>query len=262
MGQFDSETDAILTQLNYDELSKVPGGEFVEVIGDLLMLIGTGGLWAVTGGVSSLILKVRKLAGASYASNLIYTITAVRNDLKTLYESHEELRGRIESLRTDPKFAEAISAIALHAMHTSVKDRLKRLARIVVNSVKENDLEPEGLDDMMRAAMELTDFDVLMLGDMYALAMKSKCAKSSQSKDQVKPDIFGLWQDYWHTFPTKYPDKLRTSVVGGFGRLSALGLIYGVEATSMGVSPVSMNYWITDEGIKFYERLQEIAVPE
>src|ERR1035437_2834787 len=111
MGQFDTETDAALTQLNYEALSENPGGEFIEIIGDLLKLIGTGGLWGLSGGASNLLLKVRKLAGASYASNLIYTITAVRNDLTTLYERHENLHNRIESLPNDSKFAEAISAL-------------------------------------------------------------------------------------------------------------------------------------------------------
>lgn len=34
MGQFDSETNAALTQLNWEEISKTPGGEFAEIIGD------------------------------------------------------------------------------------------------------------------------------------------------------------------------------------------------------------------------------------
>jgi len=52
-------------------------------------------------------------------------------------------------------------------MHTSVKDRLKRLARIVVNGVKEGDLEPESLDDMMRAATELSEPDISLLKELY-----------------------------------------------------------------------------------------------
>ena len=167
MGQFDLETDAALGQINFEELSTIPGGEFAEIIGDLLKLVGGGGPLGVAGGIFNLLLKVRKLAGASYGSNLIYTITAVRNDLATLYERYGDLRERIDSLRTDPKFAEAISALALQAMHTSVKDRLKRLARIVVNGVKEGDLEPESLDDMMRAATELSEPDIRLLKELY-----------------------------------------------------------------------------------------------
>lgn len=255
MGQFDLVTDAALAQLNFEDLSKTPGGEFAEIIGDLLMLVGSGGLWAAAGGASNLLQRIRKLAGASYASNLIYAVNAVRDDLSDLYQKHEEMQERVESLRSDPKFAEAIAALALRAMHTSVRNRLKRLARIVVNGVKDDDLEIESIDDMMRAAVELRGFDVLLLKDMYEMA---KTPRSGIWNERTNTNLFGLWQDYWHRFPVSYPTVERHSVVGAFGRLSALGLIFGAEATSMGVSPVAMNYWITAEGSKFHERIQEI----
>ena len=163
MGQFDRETDAALNELNWEAISETPGGEFAEVIGDLVALTATSGPLGIVGMIPGLLLKIRRLAGASYASNLVYAITAVRNDLETLYERHEDLRARIESLGTDGRFAEAISGLALRAMHTSVKDRLKRLARIVVNGVKEDELDPEGLDDMLRAATQLTNGDISVL---------------------------------------------------------------------------------------------------
>jgi hypothetical protein len=152
MGQFDSETDAALAQLGWEKLSETPGGEFVEITGDLLSLVGSSNPLALTGKISNLLRKVRRLAGASYGSNLIYVISAVRNDLNVVYERHESLRARIETLPSDPGFVNAISALALRAMHTSVQNRLRRLARIVVNGVKEDDLEPEILDDLLRAA--------------------------------------------------------------------------------------------------------------
>jgi hypothetical protein len=258
MGQFDRETDAALVQLENEALAEMPGAEFAEIIGDLLMLVGTGGLWAIAGGASDLALKVRKLAGASYASNLIYAITAVRNDLKTLYDGHENLRQRIESLGTDPKFAEAISALALRAMHTSVKDRLKRLARIVANGVKEGDLEIESLDDMMRAAVELKQSDLLLLRDMYDAEPSLSRALNLQDEDTA---LFQYWQDYWdRVFPQKYPAWPARLTSTGFGRLAALGLIYGTKPTNLMASPVPTNYRISEEGKKFYERLQEIAV--
>lgn len=258
MGQSDSETDDALTQLNNDELSQVPGGEFIEVIGDLLMLIGTGGLWVVTGGVSNLVLKMRKLAGASYASNLIFAITAVRNDLKTLYESHEELRARIESLQTDPKFAEAISALALQAMHTSVKGRLKRLARIVVNDVKEDDLEPESLDDMMRAAVELKDVDVVLLGKIY------DSQKSILKEPRMYPtNWFSQVQTRWNEFVDSGALDASKHLVyrSSLSRLESHGLIQKfreVSTAGVGLEP----YALLVEGMKFSERLQEIAVPQ
>lgn len=255
MSQFDLETDAALAQLNFEELAKTPGGEFAEIIADLLALVGGSGPLTLVGKTSNLILKIRRLAGASYTSNLIYAITAVRNDLADLYAKHDELRKRIEALPSDPMFAEAIAALALRAMQTSVKNRLARLARIVVNGVQEDDLEAENLDDMMRAAVELRGFDISLLKDMYEMA---KTPTSSIWNERANVNLFGLWQDYWHRFPTSYPTVQRNSVVGAFGRLSALGFIFGAESTSMGISPVAMNYWITDEGKKFHERIQAL----
>ncbi len=258
MGQFDRKTDAALAQLNFEALSEVPGGEFVEIIGDLVKLIGTGGLWGLTGGASNLMLKVRRLAGASYGSNLIYAISAVRDDLAALYQSNEELHGRIESLQNEPKFAEAISALALRAMQTSVKDRLRRLARIVVNGVKEGDLEPEGLDDMMRAAAELKDTDIVLLGEIY----------DSQKSLMKQPRLsttswFGQIQTLWNEFVDSGTLDGSKHLVyrSSFSRLESHGLIQKfreISTAAVGLEP----YTLLEEGLKFYERLQEIAVPQ
>jgi hypothetical protein len=236
MGQFDLETDAALGQINFEELSTIPGGEFAEIIGDLLKLVGGGGPLGVAGGISNLLLKVRKLAGASYGSNLIYTITAVRNDLATLYERYGDLRERIDSLRTDPKFAEAISALALQAMHTSVKDRLKRLARIVVNGVKEGDLEPESLDDMMRAATELSEPDISLLKELY----------EHHSVQPMNMNETGMDK-------TEFVERLESVAklqAAAFVHLRTPGLDQGANIVVL-----------FPRGKKFYERLQEISAP-
>jgi hypothetical protein len=255
MSQFDLETDAALAQINFEEVSTTPGGEFVEIIGDLLKLVGGGGPLGIAGGVSNLLLKVRRLAGASYGSNLIYAITAVRNDLKTLYDGHETMRRRIESLPADPQFAEAISSLALQAMHTSVKSRLNRLARIVVNGVKEGDLEPESLDDMMRAAAELKDADIVLLGKIY----------DSQRSILKQPSLgptnwFQLIQSRWNVFVDSGALDSSKHLVyrSSFSRLESYGLIQKfreISTAAVGLEP----YALLEEGKKFYERLQEMA---
>ena len=257
MGQFDTETDATLTQLNYEALSETPGGEFVEIISDLLKLIGSGGLWGLAGGASNLLLKVRKLAGASYTSNLIYVITAVRNDLTTLYERDEKLRNRIESLHSDPKFAEAISALALRAMHTSVKDRLKRLARIVVNGVKENDLEPESLDDMMRAAVELKAVDIDLLRMIYD--QQFRLLQYGYLSYEWSQQIAANWSMHF----SQLDSRQHTTTRGSLARLQSLGLIAPVETMMTRDGSIAHQpFGLLFEGKKFYERLQEIAVQE
>jgi len=166
----------------------------------------------------------------------------------------EEFLWRLQSQEAE---AARLSAL-FHGLRTSDPEKHARLGCLTVNCIYSEELETDNLDNMMRAAVELTEFDVALLRDMYQFAMRPKYAASSQPKDLIQPDLFGIWQDYWHDFPTKYPGKSRGSVVGGFGRLSALGMIYGVEPTSMGVSPVAMNYWITEEGARFHRRIHEI----
>ena len=253
MSQFDLETSAALGQLKFEELSKTPGGEFVEIIGDLVALIGTGGLWAVAGGTSNLLLKVRKLAGASYASNLIYVITAVRNDLADLYEREERLRKRIETLPDNPQFAEAISGLALRAMQTSVKNRLKRLARIVVNGVKENDLEPEGLDDIMRAAVELKESDILFLGKIYD-------AQNLSLSDKNLSDTARLEQ-----MQTQWPNQLpapvsRETILSQHrGSVARLQTHAFVQFRTPGFGTGGELTFLLEDGARFYERLQRIS---
>jgi len=255
MGQFDLETDAALTQLGYEELSKAPGGEFAEIVGDLLKLVGARGPWSVAGGALGLLQKIRGLAGASYASNLIYTISAVRNDLADLYAKHAELRDRIESLQTSPEFAEAIAALALRAMHTSVKNRLARLARIVVNGVKQDDLEPENLDDMMRAAAELKDADIVLLGQIY------DSQRSILKQPGLNPtNWFQLIQNRWNEFvdsgaldPSKH-----LAYRSSFSRLESHGLIQKFREISTAAIGLE-HYALLEEGKKFYERLREIS---
>jgi hypothetical protein len=255
MGQFDSETGAALAQLNYESLSETPGGEFAEVIGDLLMLIGTGGLWAVAGGASNLLQKIRKLAGASYASNLIYAITAVRNDLTTLYARYENLRGRIDSLPTAPKFAEALSAVALRAMHTSVKARLKRLARIVVNGVKDDDLEAESLDDMMRAAVELKESDIAFLGQIYDSQVEEMVHQSRRKAPSFWKHNF---ESIWSEFINKLNPQLHLQYRSSLCRMAAVGFLMRTDFSvnyGFGLEP----HILLPEGAKFYERLQAIS---
>lgn len=253
MGHCDLETDAALTELNFEELSKTPGGEFVSIISDLIALIGTGGLWAVTGGASNLLLKIRNLAGASYSSNLIYAVTAVRNDLKTLYETNAELRERLESLRNDPRFAEAIAALALRTMHTSVKDRLRRLARILVNGVWEDDLETESLDDMMRAAIELKESDIALLGAIYS--KQFRLLQYGYLSHEWSEQIAASWSTHFEHLDSRQHIEIRGSLM----RLQSLGLLATVEAMTRDGSIAHQPFGLLPEGKKFYERLREIG---
>jgi hypothetical protein len=256
MGQFDSETDAALNQISLEELATTPGGEFAEIIGDIVKLVGTGGLWGVAGGASSLLLKIRKLAGASYTSNLVFVITAVRNDLADLREKHAELRGRIESLPNDPTFTEAIAALALQAMHTSVRDRLKRLARILVSGVKEDDLVLESLEDMMRAVVELKGEDINLLGALYEW-QNPILVEKGMNPDKWFSDIQTAHKNLVESGALNPREHLKYR--SSYSRLESVGLVQAIPSITNHYGVGYDLYALLIEGKALYERLQEIA---
>jgi hypothetical protein len=253
MGQFDSQTDAALAQIHWEKLAETPGLEFTEIVGDLVALLGTTGLLGVTGKLTNLLSKVRRLAGTSYTSNLIYLVTALRNDMKTLYERYEGLRGRIDSLGSDSRFVEAISALALRAMHTSVKERLKRMARIVVNGIKENDLEPENLDDMLRAATELTDRDIAVLKSLAETQRQVTIYSLSQTDG-----IINLPREVWSRLvEDRFISPANQMVIrSSLVRLQASG--FGVEIQTMESSWLP-RFLVSPDGERFLRYLQDIA---
>jgi len=53
------------------------------------------------------------------------------------------------------------------ALRTTQADTTQEVALILANGVKEDDLGPEGLDDMMRAAVELKEADIRTAKRIY-----------------------------------------------------------------------------------------------
>jgi hypothetical protein len=140
-------------------------------------------------------------------------------------------------------------------MHTSVKNRLARLARIVVNGVKQDDLEPEGLDDMMRAATELKDADIVLLGKIYD-SQRSMIKQPSLDRTAW----FQLIQSRWNEFVDSgaLDQSKHLAYRSSFSRLESHGLIQKfreISTSAVGLEP----YALLEEGKKLYERLQEVA---
>jgi hypothetical protein len=174
MGMFDSEVSADNRMRQFESLSKPAGGNLVngaEMIANVASLVtGTGavGLVEKTFGVAKMF--TAGLGVATLEENLNFLGAAVEADISRLEKkldrqgvSIEEIRRRIES----SEFAEGVAAAVLHAQRTKQKKRLERMALILVNGLVEDNLEPESLDDMMRAAVELKDEDVLLLAQIY-----------------------------------------------------------------------------------------------
>jgi hypothetical protein len=166
----------------------------------------------------------------------------------------DEIRSRLNS----KEFADGMASASLQALRTAQADRLKRLALILANGVKENDLGPEGLDDMMRAAVELKDEDITLLGKLY-LSQNSFLVREGKNPDKWHGDI----QQVWHIFVDSgnLPRHEHLSYRSAFSRLESVGLVQ--QIAGIGHYGVGHDlYALLMEGKKFHERLQEIEVKQ
>jgi DNA-binding transcriptional MerR regulator len=220
---------------------------------------GTG--LAVAGGVVAglgIVDWFRKLGTAKVNENLESLGQATEDALnrveRVLLEhgtSIDEIKSRLGS----QEFRDDMASASLQALRTAQGDRLKRLALILANGVKENDLEPEGMDDMMRAAVELKDTDIVLLGKIY------DSQKSLLKQRGLNPsNWFGQIQTYWNEFIDSgaLDASKHLAYRSSFSRLESHGLIQKFrEISTVGVG--LEHYALLEEGLKFYERLQEIA---
>ena len=163
--------------------------------------------------------------------------------------------GEIERRLNSEEFLEGIKAATLQAQRTKDKKRLERMALILANGVAENDLEPESLDDMMRAAAELRDADIGLLGKIYETQsglMKNQKYSSSEWSLQIG---YGWVQSFqWLDSPQHLGAR------ASLARLQALGLITQVETNIARNGFIAHQpFGLLTEGKKFYERLQEIG---
>lgn len=276
MGLPENEVSAVNQRRRMEEISKSPVGG---VIGSAISVAGHAvavasasvasgnsatGL-AVAGGIIGglgIVDWFRRLGSSKVDENLESLSQAIEDALdrvaNTLQEhgtSIEEIKARIDS----KEFKDGMASAALQALRTIQKDRLNRMALILANGVKEKDLNSENLDDMMRAAVELTDWDVFVLGKMYE-SQKHLLSNNNQSFGWSE-QVGHVWTDWNRIFGLG--DDQHLKVRSALSRLQSAGLV--AEAQTNFVKDGSLArqaFGLLPEGKKFFERLQEIAVSQ
>jgi hypothetical protein len=168
-------------------------------------------------------------------------------------KSIEEIQDRFKS----EELMQAMASASLQALRTTEEERLKRLALVLANGVKEGDLEPESLDDMMRAAVELRDRDIVLLGKICI----SQRSLLQQQRGRDTTYWFGELQSVWDQFVRSGALDASKHLVyrSSFSRLESRGLIQKfreISTARVGLEP----YALLEEGLKFYDRIQEIGV--
>ncbi len=275
MGITGNEISAVNQQRQYEELSQsAVGGAFESgasvasaavALGTSLVAGGPAGL-AVAGSVVAgmgIVEWFRRLGASKVNENLESlgqatedALNRVENVLREHGTAIEDIKRRLES----EDFRNAMASASLQALRTTQQDRLKRLALILANGVKDNDLGLDSVDDMMRAAVELTEKDILELGALCSGQSKI-LADAEKSPMQWPDNVRAYWQQRtienhiaFREGRLSYRDH-----VGSYSRLAAFGFVAAFPARGTSNSPEEAPYALLPEGKRFYERLQEIA---
>jgi hypothetical protein len=201
----------------------------------------------------------RKLGSSKVSENLEALGQATEDALNRLENTLREHGTDVDKIKTrieSDEFKNGMASAVLQALRTTQENRLTRMALILANGVKENDLEPESLDDMMRAAVELKETDIVLLGEIYHSQVQ--ILKNGGLSSEWSQQVANQWNNDFASSEQRHLD-IRSSL----SRLESVGLIGTIRTN---VSPdgsfAHQAFGLLLEGKKFYERLQEIAIPK
>lgn len=270
MGLTGNEVSAVNEQRRNENLSQSRVGEVLSSGTSVAGAATALGASLVVGGPEGLAIAGSVVAGMGIVDWFRKRgTTKVNENLEALGEATEDALNRVEDIlrahgtaideikkrleRED--FSNAIASASLQALRTTQRDRLRRLALILANGVRENDLVSESVDDMMRAAVELKDADIVLLGKIYS-SQVTIFRQRGMNPTNWFSQVQSLWDEFIKSGALNPSSHLlyRSS----FSRLESHGLIQKFrEVTTAGVG--LEHYALLEEGKKFHERIQEIV---
>jgi hypothetical protein len=258
MGQYDSSTEAALTRIKSENPTASPVDDAVDKVtnlgGFILEAIGISG---ASGGIGFLT-ALKNLAVNKDESNLIYFGDALIDDIRRLYRLCEELKQRFDERINSPEFNAVVANATLYITRTNVESRLKRLAHLITNGIKENDLEPDSLDDMMRATVELKDDDIRVLDQLSREQADILSTTGKTHGDLWPDDVRRNWQK--HIFNHNIPGRSGQHYLdwrSSLARLSAFGFLIPVQPVQTVNSPGHEPYGVSFQGVEFLKHLKE-----
>ncbi|MGA2252824.1 hypothetical protein [Terracidiphilus sp.] len=258
MGQFDSPSEGALSRLKSESLSASvvdnPASSLASIGAKILELAAFTGISTLT----DLLLTLKSIAAGKDEANLIYFGEALVDDFRRLYRLNEETRRILKDQLSSKEFDQAVANATLHIVRTNVEVRLKRLANLLANGVKSQDLEPESLDDMMRAAVELKDRDIELLKKLYKSQVGLLTSQQALSSDWSQ-QVAASWANNFSFLDASNSRDARSSLM----RLQSVGLVQEVRTMMTPTGRAAAQpFGLLPDGMKFYERLQEIATSE
>jgi hypothetical protein len=258
MGQFDSDSEGALARLKSEALqASSVAGPVVAVTGigsKIAELCGAVGISSM----ADIFTALMGLAARKDQQNLIYFGEALIEDIRRLYRLGNEQRKRAKATLSSPEFQVAVENATLYIVRTNIKSRLRRLANVITNGVKEMDLEPEMLDDMMRLAVTLSEADIAVLGIVYSMQKDMLTPENLKKQPgQRTNELTRAWQEWWNANGTQYQGIKALGFKNSCARLLAAGLV-GPLPRSYAGSPNANDLELLIDGLRFYQRLQNL----
>jgi len=249
MGFPENEVAADNQRRELEELHKAPGARIVAAVKTAISIVPGGGPLANAIGLSTIMMEM----GVSTVAENIDFLGRATADALARIERRLEAQGitveEIAKRYSRPEFAASLEAAILQTQRTRQRERLIRLASILGHSVEVDEIDPETIDDLARAAVELTDWDVQLLKDLR---------ECESTYTDASGYLFAWWQEYWRRFPDKYPNRTTRAAAASFGRLQSFGFVYGAEGTSQAASPVPVHYRLSEDGERFLSRIEAL----
>ena len=123
-----------------------------------------------------------------------------------------------------------------------------------------NDLKPESIDQLMRAAAELRDHDIQVLESIYKMqnSLFIPAALQAPYVNRVN-NLNGMWMNWWKEGGACYLQDGGKAYRSSCLHLQTAGFISSIGSNSILDGPSKINYELLIEGKRFYERLQEIG---
>ena len=249
-------TDRIVDAADATGVAAAVGSALVPPLGVALVPVGIA---ASALGAFSRALRLGKPTAKKMVEDLESdTVNQIRRIWSRL-DKDTERQSEFEARLNSSEGQLAMLNECFHGLKSSDRAKHTRLAIVTVNSVLEGDLGEESLDTLMRAAVELKQYDLDLLADVYAMQIPFILADHWAAKDigEKWNILAAYWQKYWDQNQKKYRGLEGSRFIGSFSRLEALGMIAPGPNRSSALSPVATCYLLLPDGIKFHERLQK-----
>lgn len=254
MGQFDSHSEAALTRLKNENLSSSPvdrlATKLASIGAKLLELSGMSGVSVLT----DFVLELKGIAADKDESNLIFFGENVVNDIRDLYRLNKELGGRLdETLRSD-RFGVVMANATLFVPRANDQRCLRLLSLVIANSVKANELNPATLDELMRAAVELREQDIVLLKKIFE-SQEGIIRRGVRDSTNLYSDVQYAWGEFLKSGALRDVSQLKYR--SSLARLESHGLIQQISARQFGIGEEP--YMLLEEGAEFVKRIEVLG---